>query len=632
MTFPIFIKASRKRINVAKEIATVNRLRQSHERRLASRMIRLFREIGDQAADYFERDRSWDEALDDMPRQLANILLAHYSAVVEEFGKRVDDQKADTPFQFLINRYHEQNTADKVTQITGTTRNLIRRAIQQGDAEGLGVDQIARLIKEKTSGSIGRARAATIARTETHGAASWAQHEMQRERNIPMMKRWVSVGDARTRDHHVRMNGKEVPMDEDFEVYYKGIPYYMSYTHDPRGGAANNINCRCATLYFADEDALFEGAEPVQPPRKLFGETHKDELDFHNASLWEPSERLQKIFEKIPATKGVLWNVTRAYYTPRHKKIAMELNPGDTITDYHKTVWRHEYGHFIDNALGQLGLYRDVGEAYFEGRRSRYASVQLADALLEDRKRYTKKGYDRSKEATRLVEWEIIEDAFGIDVPQQIKDRAYVNQLSTSPNLINSIAEKDLVSEVLGAFDNFQANATSVNRLLKGTSLTYEDLIQISGGSAKDFLKMVQGNRVSEFIEAISSLRTGYAEYRKDPKRSFLFFAQRITRKGLSGGSQEGLMFADLMEAMSNGYVGWGHGYSYLSGGGKVVRGVTDSHTAEVMANYMALVEGPNGAAWRKVLDIFAPETLKEMDKLMDYYANLESDNEYLNF
>jgi len=259
MSFPIFIKAGRKRINVAKEVATVNKLRQSHERRLTFRIMQLFNRIAKEAAEEFEAGRNIENAFVSMPEELNSILRAHYSAVIETFANYASqDRKADSPFLYLINRYHELFTAQKVTAILFTTRVLIRRAIAQGDAEGLGVASIGKLIREKTSGQIGRARAATIARTETHGAASWAQHEQHKEMNFPMKKRWVSVGDARTRQHHVAMNGKEVKMDEDFLVYYNGVEYPMAYTHDPRGGPGNNINCRCVTLYFLDDDIMSE--------------------------------------------------------------------------------------------------------------------------------------------------------------------------------------------------------------------------------------------------------------------------------------------------------------------------------------------------------------------------------------
>lgn len=265
MSFPIFIKAGRKRINVAKEVATVNKLRLSLERSLTARMIQLFNNVGNRAARSVESGSTIDGALNDMRSTLTNILRAHHTSVIETFAAFANqDRKADSPFQRLIDKYHTTYTAQKVTGITETTRVMIQSVILSADEEGLGVAGTAKLIREFADGNISRARAATIARTETHGAASWAQHEQHKENDFPMIKRWVSVSDARTREHHSAMNGKEVKMDEDFEVVYRGTVYPMAYTHDPRGGAANNINCRCVTLYFADDDVVFDD-QPTEP-------------------------------------------------------------------------------------------------------------------------------------------------------------------------------------------------------------------------------------------------------------------------------------------------------------------------------------------------------------------------------
>ena len=64
------------------------------------------------------------------------------------------------------------------------------------------------------------------------------------------------MSDLRAREWHTAMNGVEVELDEDFIVPHNGIQYRMGYTGDPRGGAANVINCRCVTLYVTPEDEV----------------------------------------------------------------------------------------------------------------------------------------------------------------------------------------------------------------------------------------------------------------------------------------------------------------------------------------------------------------------------------------
>ena len=103
---------------------------------------------------------------------------------------------------------------------------------------------------------IGRSRAALIARTETHNAASYANHayhsQVRNDLGLTMVKRWVSTGDTRTRPTHASANGQTVPMDEKFLV--GGVE--MEYAGDPAGGASNNVNCRCVIVYADEDDVL----------------------------------------------------------------------------------------------------------------------------------------------------------------------------------------------------------------------------------------------------------------------------------------------------------------------------------------------------------------------------------------
>ena len=53
MTFPVFIKGSRSRISIAKEIREVSRLRLQYEKSLQSGIMRLFSKIGRAAAEEY---------------------------------------------------------------------------------------------------------------------------------------------------------------------------------------------------------------------------------------------------------------------------------------------------------------------------------------------------------------------------------------------------------------------------------------------------------------------------------------------------------------------------------------------------------------------------------------------------
>lgn len=277
MTFPVFIKAGSSRISIAKEIREVNRLRLQFEKQMARKMETLFRTAGRRAAAAYESGSNVDNANAQLQQEVGAVFRATYSAVIEKFGSRVfENRKAQSVFEALVFQYYAKEGASKVVGVTQTTKNKIRRAIEVADKEALGVAPTAKLIREYTSGAMGRARAATIARTETHAAASFATDAATRELNLPSQKkRWVSVSDARTRSGHAAANGQEVGIDEPFLVPFNGQTIKMKYPHDGSGGAGNNINCRCLAVYFTDEDAIFDDAQEVTevPPEPIPDQT-----------------------------------------------------------------------------------------------------------------------------------------------------------------------------------------------------------------------------------------------------------------------------------------------------------------------------------------------------------------------
>ena len=268
MGFPVYIKAGASRVSIAKEIREVSRLRLQFEKQMARKMESLFRTAGNRAAAAYEAGTSVNDANATLQSEVGAVFRASYAAVIEKFAQRVvENRKRATQFEGLVFQYYAKEGASKVVGVTQTTKNKIRRAIEVADKEALGVGPTAKLIKEYTGGAMGRARATTIARTETHAAASYATDAATRELNLPSQKkRWVSVSDARTRSGHAAANGQEVGIDEPFLVPFNGQTVEMKYPHDGSGGAGNNINCRCLAVYFTDEDAIFDDVPVASPP------------------------------------------------------------------------------------------------------------------------------------------------------------------------------------------------------------------------------------------------------------------------------------------------------------------------------------------------------------------------------
>jgi SPP1 gp7 family putative phage head morphogenesis protein len=253
-------KNQRTIISARKEVIEQNRVRIGFERKLRLQLITAFAEFGAEAQQEYELRQQIGITGQSLEGKIRAVLDPHYRAVIDEFGLRLlRYRKEDSQFERLIRAYIAQFGSFAITAISNTTRKRITQIILAGEAEGAGVAVIGRQIYEAMRGGFTKVRAATIARTETHNAASYANHEVAKQLDIPkMQKQWVAVNDDRTRGHHASMNGKRVPMDEDFIVPLNGIEYRMSRPADPRGGAANNINCRCTLIYVSPEDDVID--------------------------------------------------------------------------------------------------------------------------------------------------------------------------------------------------------------------------------------------------------------------------------------------------------------------------------------------------------------------------------------
>lgn len=209
-------------------------------------------------------------------RRLSDTFQDMAVVMIQAFGNRILDQGKASGlllehksfaefFQRLALEYVSQEAIRRrIVQITETTRNLIIAGVDRGQREGLGVNQIARNLRGDVP-TLSRARARTIARTETHGAANHGANGAAMATGLPLKKRWSSTEDHRTRDfgegdgepdkfNHRVMHGVVVDKDQPFNVPMRGGGTEpMMMPGDPNGSAANTINCRCGVGYFLDD-------------------------------------------------------------------------------------------------------------------------------------------------------------------------------------------------------------------------------------------------------------------------------------------------------------------------------------------------------------------------------------------
>lgn len=258
----LLLKQRGKLIYPRKILVTQQRLRTNYERQVFTKLKRTFKNIGNYVASDIRNGQTKPVSMDTKVEQdIGNVLVTHYRNVINAFSIRIFDQlsqKQDqTQFDRIIQQYILLYGGQKITNISNTTRRQIMRIVKKGSDEGIGVGKIAEQIEEFFVGSFTLYRCNMIARTETHNAASYAMHNVAKDMQIPeMQKRWVATNDGRTRSHHSSLNGTTIPMDEDFIVNVNGIEYRMQHPSDPRGGAVNNINCRCVLAYVMPDDIV----------------------------------------------------------------------------------------------------------------------------------------------------------------------------------------------------------------------------------------------------------------------------------------------------------------------------------------------------------------------------------------
>jgi len=250
-------------VSARREVAEQNRIRNSYERRLTGQLRNLFESIAETAVREYQVGGSPTVRLENVTNRIAEVLVPHYRSIILAMADRFRTVKVKQDYEQVVRNYLRDTATDRIIGISATTQNLIRRALLEADQE-TNPRQAAKLIEERVGGAFGRRRAITIARTETHAAASYANHEVAKDLGVPMRKQWVATNDGRTRTWHSNVNGQTVDLDEDFIVPYKGVEYRMKHTGDPNGGAHNTINCRCVTIYLEPEDVVVD--DQPKPP------------------------------------------------------------------------------------------------------------------------------------------------------------------------------------------------------------------------------------------------------------------------------------------------------------------------------------------------------------------------------
>ena len=145
--------------------------------------------------------------------------------------------------------------------------NVLRRAALGGLTVAEAIAQIGKSLDDSKTFSSIAARAETIFRTEVmriQSIAASARMKLHREgarrAGWEIGKQWIATPDKRVRLTHLAAMGQVRAQDEPFDVGGEKL----QYPRDPKGSAANTINCRCVAaptlerVYKLDRTTKFE--------------------------------------------------------------------------------------------------------------------------------------------------------------------------------------------------------------------------------------------------------------------------------------------------------------------------------------------------------------------------------------
>ncbi len=169
--------------------------------------------------------------------------------------KQFEPTVFETIFQMNLKTWLRNWQMKRVVSVENTYKdtlnNLILKMIDDGKSMPEIVKEMQKIVNKP---NFYKWEAMRIARTETTTAANYAATQASEVSGYVMDKMWISALDFRTRTipfDHRAMNGKRVKEKADFVVSGEKL----AFPGDPKGSAANIINCRCTVAIVPKRDS-----------------------------------------------------------------------------------------------------------------------------------------------------------------------------------------------------------------------------------------------------------------------------------------------------------------------------------------------------------------------------------------
>ena len=232
-----------------------------------------------------------------------------------------------------------------------TLKKAVTQEISRGIATGLGYDDIARNIANATRAPFSRTK--TIARTEGHRIQQTSTADAQqaaKDRGADVVKQWDATLDGKTRESHRMVDGEIRELDEKFS---NGL----MYPGDPNGGAAEVINCRCASLTRARWALDEEELEELKQRAEFFGLDKTENFEDFKAKYLKATENVNSDGENPIDTSPQMAYINNTYGPTHATAVKATFQNADPDV---KEVWNKYQGKFKTSDANYAG-----GQAYY---------------------------------------------------------------------------------------------------------------------------------------------------------------------------------------------------------------------------------------------------------------------------
>lgn len=214
-----------------------------------------------------------------LPKQKQSSLVLETKAKKPKQYQQTVDQNDVINYwkQEFLRFTQSKDCAKKVSGVTNTTKEQIRKVMLQSVQEQLSHKQTAKLLLDEADGITTKKRALLIARTENAVGSNLGAMASAKSSGLVLYKKWICrTGDSKTRDSHAGMvDSTPIPMDALFDVGDEKMSHPGDSSH---GATSKNIcNCRCTIGFIPASQIVQEGVnnsvnkpKVVKPKPELF--------------------------------------------------------------------------------------------------------------------------------------------------------------------------------------------------------------------------------------------------------------------------------------------------------------------------------------------------------------------------